>query len=105
MTTSLRRQAILADQTDQVWDPEWSHILFVNITTDISSAAVATVSVHKNYLRVTILTTDATPLKHNKLFNDRTGKNSLNSTFINTQETLNRTRNFAQQDVPTPSHM
>ena len=63
-------------------------MIFTNITTDISNAAIATVSVHKNYLRVTLVTIDATPLNYNTLYNDRTGKNSFNSTFINTQETL-----------------
>ena len=26
----------LAEQTDYVWNPEWCHKLFINITTDIS---------------------------------------------------------------------
>ena len=38
------------------------------------------------------------------MFNDRTGSNSFNSTFINTQESLNGTKNRTQQDIQTPSH-
>ena len=38
------------------------------------------------------------------MFNDISSINSLNSTFINTQETLNGTSNLAQQDFQTPSH-
>ena len=70
----------------------------------ISSAAIATVSVHKDYFRVNPLTIDATPLNNNTLFNDRTSKNSFNSTCIDTQETLNGTRNLTQQNFQTPSH-
>ena len=38
------------------------------------------------------------------MFTDRTGKNTLNSTFINTQENLNGTRNLLQKDIRPPSH-
>ena len=38
------------------------------------------------------------------MFTDRTGNNSLSSTFINTQENLNGTKNRTQQDIQTPSH-
>ena len=34
----------------------------------------------------------------------KTSKNSLVSTFINRQETLNGYRNPTQQDIQTPSH-
>ena len=34
----------------------------------------------------------------------RTCNNSLNSTFINTLENLNGTRNLTKQDIQTPSH-
>ena len=37
------------------------------------------------------------------MFTDRTGNNSLNSTFINTQEILNGTKNLKQQAIQTPS--
>ena len=39
------------------------------------------------------------------MFTDRTGNNSLNSTFINTQENLNGTRNLTQQDNQTPLYL
>ena len=80
------------------------NIFLINIIADVSSAAIATVSVHKIYLRVIPLTIDATPLNNNKLFNDRTGNNSLNLTFIIKQETFNETRTLTQQDIQTPSH-
>ena len=41
-------ETILADRTYYLWDPEWSHLLFVNIPNNILSAAIATVSVHKD---------------------------------------------------------
>ena len=37
------------------------------------------------------------------MFKDRTGNNCLSSTLINTQESLNETRNFTQQDIQIPS--
>ena len=87
-----------------LWDPEWSHIIFLNNPNDISSTANATVSVHKDYLKVTPLTTDTTPSNYNTLFNDRASNNSLNSTFMSTQETLNGTRSLTHQEIQTRSH-
>ena len=55
-------KTISPDQTYYVWDHEWTHLIFVNKFNDISSAAIATVFVHKDYFRVTPLTIDATPL-------------------------------------------
>ena len=40
-------ETLLADETDYVWDPEWSHIVFLNISKDTSSALTATSSVHR----------------------------------------------------------
>ena len=57
-----------------------------------------------DYVRITPLTIDATPLNYNAMFTDRTGNNSLIFTFINTQENLNGTKNRTQQDIQTPSH-
>ena len=94
---------VLAEQSDYVWDPEWSHPLFLNIPTDISSQAISTISIHKDYVKVYPLTTDATPLIYNSFLPDRMGNNSLNSTLIQ-QENLNRTRNFTHQDIQTQSH-
>ena len=96
-------ETIIAEQTDYVWDPEWSHELFINIPTDISSQAISTIPIHKDYVRVYPLTIDATTLNHYSFFPERAGKNSLNSTFIN-QDNLNGTRNLAQQDKQTPSY-
>ena len=87
----LDNETVIADQTDYVSDLEWSHPIFINTTTDILSAAIIFVSVHKDHVRVTPLTIDATPLKYNSMFNKRTG-NSFNSTFINTEETLQGTK-------------
>ena len=58
-------ETLLADGTDYVWDPDWSHPSFINITTDIPSTAITTISVQKDYVRSTPLTIDATPLNYN----------------------------------------
>ena len=87
-------ETILADQTDYVLDPEWSHISFVNTPNDISRAAVTTVSVHEVYLRVAPLSIDATPLNYKTTFKNKKSNNT--STFLNTQETFNGTRNLTQ---------
>ena len=89
--------------TDYVWDPEWSHPLFIIIPTDISSQAITTVSINRDYVRITPLTIDATPLNYISLFTNRTGNNSLSSVFIN-QKNLNGTRSLTQQDIQAPSH-
>ena len=77
--------------------------MIINIPIDISSQAISTISIHKDYVRVYPLTIDATPLNYNSFFPERAGNNSLNSTFIN-QANLNGTRNLTQQDKQTPSH-
>ena len=94
---------VLAEQSDYVWDPEWSHPLFLNMTIDISSQASSTTSINKDYIKVSPLTTDATPLNYNSILPDRTGNNSLNSTLIQ-HENLIGTRNLTKQDIQTPSH-
>ena len=33
-------ETVLADETDHVWDPDWSHLLFIDIPTDISSHSI-----------------------------------------------------------------
>ena len=43
-------------------------------------------------------------MSYKPLFLGRTGNNSLNITFINTQENLNGTRNLTQHTIQTPSH-
>ena len=94
---------VIAEQSDYVWDPEWSHPLFLNIPTDISSQAISAITIHKDYRKVTPLTIDATPLNYNSFLHDRRQNNSLNSTLVQ-QENLNRTRNLTQNDIQTPSH-
>ena len=69
----------------------------------MSSQAISTISIHKDYVKVYPLTIDATPFKYNSFFPDRAGNISLNSTFI-TQDNLNGTRNLIQQNIQTPSH-
>ena len=92
----------ISEQSDYVWDPEWSHYAFLNIPQAISSQAISTISYHKDYVKVVPLTIDATPLNYNTFLPD-TRNNSLNSTVIH-NENLNGTRNFTQQDIQTPSH-
>ena len=59
---------VLAEQSDYVWDPKWSHPLFFNIPTDISRQAISTISIDKEYIKVYPLTTDATPLNYYSFF-------------------------------------
>ena len=94
---------VLAEQSDYVWDPEWSHPLIFNMPTDISSQAISTISIHQDYIKVYPLTTDATPLNYSSILPNRTGNNSSKSTLIQ-QENLKGTRNITQQDIQTPSH-
>ena len=99
---STNDDTVIAEQSDYVWDPEWSHPAFINIPTDISSQAISTISFHRDYVKVIPLTIDATPLNYNTFLPD-TRNNSLNSTVIH-NENLNGTRNLTQQDIQTPSH-
>ena len=75
----------------------------LNIPIDISSQAISTISIHKDYVKVIPLTIDATPLNYNSFLPNRRQNNSLNSTIVQ-QENLNGTRNLTQQDIQTPSH-
>ena len=92
----------ITEQSDYVWDPEWSHHAFLNIPQSISSQAISTISYQRDYVRVVPLTIDATPLNYNTFLPDTRNK-SLNSTVIH-NENLNGTRNLTQQDIQTPSH-
>ena len=94
-------ETVLADQTDYIWDPEWSHESFINRPTDISSQAISTISTHKDYVRVYPLTINRTPSNYNSFFAERTGNNILNSTLKN-QDNFYGTRNPTQQDKQTP---
>ena len=92
----------ITEQSDYVWDPEWSHYAFINIPQSISSQAISKISYTRYYVRVVPLTIDATPLNYNTFLPD-TRNNSLNWTVIH-NENLNGTRNLTQQDIQTPSH-
>ena len=92
----------ITEQSDYVWYPEWSHYAFINIPQSISSQAISTISYVRDYVKVTPLTIDATPLNYNTFLPDMQN-NSLNSTVIH-NENLNGTRNLTQQDIQTPSH-
>ena len=39
------------------------------------------------------------------MLNNRTGNNSLNTTFINRKQNFNETRNLTQQDIQTTPHL
>ena len=91
----------ITEQSDYVWDPEWSHPAFINFPQSISSQAISTISYVRDYVRVIPLTIDATPLNYNTFLPDMQN-NSLNSTVIH-NENLNGTRNLTQQDIQTPS--
>ena len=99
---STNDDTVIAEQSDYIWDPEWSHPLFLNIPVDISSQAINTISIHPDYVKRIPLTIDATPLNYNT-FSPYTQNNSLNSTVIH-HENLNGTRNLTPQDIQTPSH-
>ena len=99
---STNDDTVLSEQSDYVWDPDWSHPAFLNIPQDISSQAISTISFHRDYVKVIPLTIDATPLNYNTFLPD-TRNNSLNSIVIH-NENLNGTRNLTQQDIQTPSH-
>ena len=45
-------ETVLAEHSEYVWDPEWSHESFINIPKDISSQTFNTTSIHKDYVRV-----------------------------------------------------
>ena len=92
----------ITEQSDYVWDPEWSHPAFINFPQSISSQAISTISYIRDYVRVIPLTIDATPLNYNTFLPDMQN-NTLNSTVIH-NENLNGTRNLTQQDIQTPSH-
>ena len=43
------KETFLADETDFIWDNEWSHKPFLNIPSDISRGAIAINSVHRDF--------------------------------------------------------
>ena len=93
---------VIAEISDYIWDPDWSLPLFLNIPIDISSQAISTISVHKDYLKVFPLTIDAKPINYNSFLPNRRQNIGSNSTLVQ-QENLKGTRNLTQQDIQTPS--
>ena len=75
----------------------------MNVRIDISSQAISTTAIHKDYVKVFRFSIEATPLNYNSFFPDRRENNSLNSILVQ-QENLNGTKNLTQQDIQTPSH-
>ena len=59
---STNDDTVIAEQSDYVWDPEWSHPAFLNFPAYISSQAISTISFQKDFVKVIPLTIDATPL-------------------------------------------
>ena len=83
---------VLSEQSDYVWDPEWSHPAFLTIPQDISSQAISTISFHRDYVKVIPLTIDATPLNYNTFLPDMYTRN--NSMYTRNMYTRNMyTRN------------
>ena len=78
----------IAEQSGYIWDPDWSHPLFLNIPIGISSQAISTIFIHKDYVKVFPLTIDATTLNYNSFEPERRQNISLNSTLVQ-QENLN----------------
>ena len=76
----------------------------MNIPIDISSQAINTISIHKDYCKVIPLTIDATSLSYNSFLPDRIGNNSLNLTIMQ-QKNLIENRNPIQSDSQAPSHI
>ena len=66
--------SVIAEQSDYVWDPEWSHPAFLNIPQDISSQAISTIFFHREYVKVIPLTIDTTKYFTNSPKSDNTKK-------------------------------
>ena len=60
----------ITEQSDYVWDPEWSHHAFINKPQSISSQAISTISYTRDYVRVVPLIIYATPLNYNTFLPD-----------------------------------
>ena len=68
---------------------------------DISSAIIATISVHQDLFKSNSTNNRSILLKYNTMFNDRLFENSLNSPFINSPEKSNETTKLTKQDIQT----
>ena len=94
-------ETVIREQSDYVWDPEWTHPVFINFPTSISSQTIDTISIHRDYIKIIPLTIDATPLNYNS-FLPNTQDNTLNSTVLQ-NENPSGTQNPAHQDIQIPS--
>ena len=74
-------ETVIQEQSDYVWDPDWTHPLFINFPTSISSQTIDTISIHRDYIKIIPLTIDATPLNYNSFLPD-TQDNTFNSTVL-----------------------
>ena len=80
---STNDDTVNAEQSGYVWDPHWSHPLFLKIPVDISSQAISTISIRKDYVKVFPLTTDATPLNYNSFLPGTQNRNEKKNTRRN----------------------
>ena len=55
---------VIHEQSDYVWDPDWSHPFFIHFPNAISSQAIDTISIHRDYINIIPFTVDATPLNY-----------------------------------------
>ena len=46
---------VLEEESDFVWDSEWSDPLFINIPTNISSQAIGIITINKDFVKVMFL--------------------------------------------------
>ena len=60
---STNDDTVIAEQSDYVWDPDWSHPAFLNFPADISSQAISTISFHEDYVKIIPLRIDANTFK------------------------------------------
>ena len=95
-------ETVIQEQSDYVWDPDWTHPLFINFPTSILSQTIDTISIHRDYIKIIPLTIDATPLNYNSFLPD-TQDNTFNSTVLQ-NENPSGTQNPTQQDIQIPSH-
>ena len=63
---------------------------FINIPTAISSQATTTIAIKRDYVRITPLTIDATPINNNSIFTDREENISSKSLFINQENSIGK---------------
>ena len=59
---STNDDTVIAEKSDYVWDSKRSHPAFLKFPVDISSRAINKISLHPDYVKLTPLTIDATPL-------------------------------------------